>query len=90
MKRMSELEAESRRRFIENCTDEQFLFLYTTRLARLATFKKLKAPERIVRNELLLVDEIVAESKFRPFSRAELYVAVNSELKKKRYQRHAS
>lgn len=87
---MSELEAESRRRFLENCSDEQFLFLYTTRMARLATFKKLKAPERILRNELRLVDEVVAESKSRPFSAAELYVAVNSELKKKRYKRHAS
>jgi len=79
---MSELEMERRRIWIRSISDEQFLFLYATRLARLANFRKLHAPAVIIENEKILTNEVVEERRNRPFSSAELYLAVGNELKK--------
>jgi len=88
---MSELETERRRLWIQSISDEQFLFLYATRLARLTTFRRLHAPAEIIENEEILTNEVVEERKNRPYSSAELYLAVGSEMKKlAKRSRHAS
>lgn len=87
---MSELEMERRRIFLRTISDEQFLFLYATRLARLTNFRKLHAPAEIIASEEILTNEIVEERKNRPYSSAQLYVAVGDELKKLAKKRRAS
>ena len=87
---MSEKRREERAEWLRSLSDEHFLFLYATRMARLRDFRKLNAPAQIIEKEIQLVDEAITECRNRSFFETRLKIAMDDERLLRRMSRRAS
>lgn len=84
---MSEENRQEHIQHLRTLSDGQILFLYATRMSRLATFQKLRTPAVILNKAIELAAEIQDEAKRRKFSSACLQTAVKDEKMERRVNR---